>query len=69
MQKLLGAVPLFLTSLWVYASGSETGQAAGVPVEIVDVVYLVLFLILVFGMIAWFFVQVWRNEKRRTRDQ
>jgi hypothetical protein len=31
--------------------------------------FVVLFFILFFGSIAWFFVNLWRNEKKRKQDQ
>jgi hypothetical protein len=69
MKKLLPAVTLFLTSFWAYAAVSEMNEVASAPVELVDMAFVVLFLILFFGSIAWFFVNLWRNEKKRKQDQ
>jgi hypothetical protein len=69
MKELLSAVTLFLTSFWAYAAVSEVNEAASAPVELVNVAFVVLFFILFFGMIAWFFVHMWRNERKREQDQ
>lgn len=69
MKKLWSAVTLFLMSSWVYAAGAELDRAADAPVETVDVVYVILFAVIFFGMIAGFFIQLWRNERRKAHDE
>jgi hypothetical protein len=69
MKKLLSAVTLFLTSFWTYAAVGEMSEVASAPAELVDMAFVVLFFILFFGSIAWFFVHMWRNEKKRKQDQ
>jgi len=69
MKKLLSAVTLFLMSSWAYAAMSAAEEVISVPSEPVDMVYVVLFLILFFGLIAGFFVYMWMKERKKPRDQ
>jgi len=69
MHKLLSAVTLFLTSFLVHAAVGDGDAVASAPVEMVDVGVVVLFVILFFGSIAWFFIQIWKNEKNTKQDQ
>jgi hypothetical protein len=69
MKKQLSAVTLFLTSFCAYAAVGEMNEVANAPVELVDMAFVVLFLILFFGSIAWFFFHVWRTERKRKQDQ
>ena len=64
MPKLLSAIPLFLMSCWALAANLD--EAAGAPpAEPVSMVYVVLFLVLFFGMIGGFFAYIWWNEKNK----
>jgi heme/copper-type cytochrome/quinol oxidase subunit 2 len=65
VKQLLSAVTLFLTSFWACAAAGEMNEVASAPAELVDVTFVVLFFIFFIGMIAWFFVHMWRNEKKR----
>ena len=68
MQKLLSVVTLFLMSSWASIAWAEIGAAADVPVEKVDVIYVILFGVVFFGMIIGYAIKVWRKEKQRVRE-
>ena len=68
MNKSIAAVPLYLASGLALAANLD--EAANAPaVEAVPTVYVVLFLILFFGMIIGFFGWMWWNEKHRKHDR
>jgi len=68
MSKLLNGIVLFLLSTPLLAAvGEEPG--GGPPSETVDMVWVIVFAVVFFGMIVYFFWHLWRNEKKRTPDQ
>lgn len=67
MQKLSTAVVLFLIS--VMAHGAVDSETASAPVQTVDLIYVVLFIVLFFASIIWFFWYLWWNDrKQKARD-
>ncbi len=65
MNKLIATVSLYLASGVTLAANLD--EAANVPaVEVVPTVYVVLFVVLFFGMIIGFFGWLWWNEKHRS---
>jgi hypothetical protein len=67
MDKLIAAVSLLLSS--GLALAANLADAANAPVDTVSPIYVVLFLILFFGMIAGYLVWVWRSDKNRAEDR
>jgi flagellar biogenesis protein FliO len=59
LKVLLTAAAMLMPAL---AVAQETG--ASKPVETASMVYVAMFGLLFFGMIAYFFVRLWQNEKR-----
>jgi hypothetical protein len=68
MKKFLSAVSLFLMSCWALAATREM-EGASAPVETVDVIYVVIFLVIFVGSIIGFFVYLWLSEKKQKPDQ
>jgi hypothetical protein len=70
MRNVLVAISLFLTSFSASAAIREAEETVtSAPAELVDMVYVVLFLIAFFGMIGWFFFYMWRNHKNGKSDR
>jgi hypothetical protein len=69
MRTFLAAIPLFLASFLASAAIREAEQAASAPVELVDMVYVVLFVLAFVGMIGCFFFYMWWNHKKGKSDQ
>jgi len=65
MQKLVSTVAVFLMSCSAFAATKEMEQAANAPADTVDLVYVVIFGVLFFGMIIGFFVYLWWLEKKK----
>jgi len=63
MNRLLFAVTLLLTSIPIHAAISEAPEMPGAPVEWVDMVFVVLFFVLLIGSIAWFGFHWWWKGK------
>jgi ABC-type uncharacterized transport system permease subunit len=66
MLKYLLPILLLFPSWLVHALEEGAAAAASEPV---DMVYVVLFGILFFGMIAGFFVYLWWQEKHRDTSE
>ena len=64
MNKFLSLV-LLLMPAWALAAAKEMESAANAPVETVDVVYVVIFVVAFFAMIVGYFIYVWWVEKKR----
>jgi len=62
MNRFLLALPLLMTACLAHAL--DEGAAAA-PAETVSMVYVILFIVLFFGMIAGFFVYLWWQERNR----
>jgi hypothetical protein len=56
MKSMLNAVVPFLLSLPVLAAAAAEEEKAAVPVQTVDMVYVVIFLVIFIGAIAGFLV-------------
>ena len=65
MFRTLSVAMLSLLSSPVFAAAEELVAASG-PAETVSIVYVVIFGVLFFGMIAGFFVYLWWNETKKT---
>ena len=61
MSKVLLAAAAMLMPFCAFAQDMAASKSAGT----VGLVYVVMFVLLFFGMITYFFVRVWLNEKRR----
>jgi hypothetical protein len=68
VKKILSAITLFLMSCWAFAATKEM-EGAGAPVDTVDMIYVVIFIVVFVGSIIGFFVYLWMNEKKRKADQ
>jgi ABC-type methionine transport system permease subunit len=69
MNKLFAPMALFLLSLPALAADLEDA-AASAPVDTVDMVYVVLFIVLFIGTIAGFLLYfLWRDDSREKRKQ
>ena len=68
MQKVLSAVALFLMSLPILAATKEM-EGANAPVETVDMIYVVIFIILFIGSIVGFFIYLWWSDRNKKPDQ
>lgn len=67
-MKLLSAVSLFLVSCWAFAATKEI-EGASAPVETVDTIYVVLFVVVFIAMIVGFFVYLFMNDKGEKSDR
>jgi len=65
MQKLLSTTILFLMSLPLLAATKEM-EGAPAPVETVDMLYVVIFGVVFFGMIIGFFIYLFMSDKKKT---
>ena len=65
MQKLLSTIVLFLMSLPLLAATKEM-EGAPAPVETVDMLYVVIFGVVFFGMIIGFFIYLFMSDKKKT---
>ena len=68
MKKILSAITLFLMSCWAFAATKEM-EGASAPVDTVDMIYVVIFIVIFVGSIIGFFVYLWMNEKKQKPDQ
>ena len=68
MKQLLSAVTLFLMSCWAFAATKEM-DGPSAPVETVDPIYVVVFLVLFVGSIIGFFDYLYLNNKKEKSDQ
>lgn len=69
-RRLLSAIPLLLISCLGFAAGLEESGAAQ-PAQTVPLVYVVLFLILFFGLIVGFFAYLaytWRRDEESKKQ-
>lgn len=64
MHKFLYSIVLFLMSCSAFAD-----EPASAPVETVDVIYVVIFLIIFLGSIVGFFIYLWWRGKKEKPDQ
>jgi hypothetical protein len=64
VAKFLSMV-LFLMPAWALAAAKEMESAADAPVDTVDVVWVVVFLVLFFGMIIGYCYYVWWADRKR----
>ena len=69
MSKLLNGLMLFLMTSPLLAAVGTDESAANAPSETVDMMWVIVFAVVFFGMIAYFFWHLWRNEKKRTPEQ
>jgi hypothetical protein len=69
MNRLLTAITLALFSAPLLAAVGQEEGGGGPPSEPVDLVWVAVFAVVFFGMIAYFFFYLWRNEKKRTPEQ
>jgi hypothetical protein len=67
MHKILAAVPMFLVSCFAFAASKEMESAADAPAEMVDMVWVVVFIVGFFAMIIGFFVYLWYLEKKKKK--
>ena len=67
MRKLLSALPFYLMSCWALAASMDEAANAPPP-EGVNMIYVVLFLVLFFGMIVGFFIYMWWLDKHKKPD-
>jgi len=67
MRRVLPAVTLFLMSCWAFAATKEMESGANAPVEQVDVVWVLIFVVGFFAMIIGFFVYMWWLEKKKQK--
>ena len=68
MKKILSAITLFLMSCWAFAATKEM-EGASAPVDTVDMIYVVIFIVIFVGSIIGFFIYLWMNEKKQKPDQ
>jgi hypothetical protein len=68
MKKILSAITLFLMSCWAFAATKEM-EGASAPVDTVDMIYVVIFIVVFVGSIIGFFIYLWMNEKKQKPDQ
>jgi heme/copper-type cytochrome/quinol oxidase subunit 2 len=68
VKKILSAITLFLMSCWAFAATKEM-EGASAPVDTVDMIYVVIFIVIFVGSIIGFFVYLWMNEKKQKPDQ
>jgi len=68
MKKILSAITLFLMSCWAFAATKEM-EGASAPVDTVDMIYVVIFIVIFVGSIVGFFIYLWMNEKKQKSDQ
>jgi len=68
MNKFLSAISLFLMSCCAFAATKEM-EGASAPVETVDMIYVVIFVIIFVGLIAGFFVYLWWGDRNKKPDQ
>ena len=64
MKKFLSIV-LFLIPAWALAATKEIEQAANAPVDTVDVVWVVVFVVGFFAMIVGYCIYLWWADKKR----
>jgi len=69
MSKLLNGLVLFLLSTPLLAAVGGDEVAGGAPSETVDMMWVIVFAVVFFGMIAYFFWYLWRSEKKHTLDK
>lgn len=62
------AVVAFLMSCWAFAATKEMEGGVDAPAEMVDVLWVVVFVVLFFGMIAAFFVWFWLVERKKKKS-
>ena len=62
MFKLLSAIVLCLVSSPLLAALKE--MEASAPVETVDAIWIVVFVVVFFGSIIGFFLYLWRSDKK-----
>lgn len=67
MRKALSAVVLFLMSLPILAATKEL-EGANAPVETVDTIYIVLFIIIFIGSIVGFFIYLFWADRNKKSD-
>ena len=67
MYKLLSAIVLCLASSPLLAALKEMEAAA--PVETVDTIWIVVFVVLFFGSIIGFFLYLWRSDKKGKTEE
>jgi heme/copper-type cytochrome/quinol oxidase subunit 2 len=68
MKQLMSAVTMFLVSCWAFAATKEM-EGASAPVETVDTIYIVLFVVVFIAMIVGFFVYLFMTDKSEKSDQ
>jgi len=69
MKKVLLAPFTFVLAYLPLCSIAQEGNVADAPVEGVSTFYVMLFIALFFGLIAYFFIQLMRSEKKRKADE
>jgi uncharacterized BrkB/YihY/UPF0761 family membrane protein len=69
MRRFLSAVSVFLMSCWAFAATKEIESGANAPVDTVDVVWVVVFVVGFFAMIVGFFVYFWWLEKKKKKTE
>jgi hypothetical protein len=68
VKRFLSAIALFLLSCWTFAATREM-EGASAPVDTVDMIYVVIFLVIFVGSIIGFFVYLFMSEKKQKPDQ
>jgi len=68
MYRILSSAMLFLLSCPAFAAIRED-VAQSAPAETVSMVYVVIFGVLFFGMIAGFFIYLWWGESHKKPDE
>jgi len=69
MRKWLSGIVLLLLSAPLLAAVSQGEEGGGPPSEPVDVIWVVVFAVIFFGMIGYFFWYLWQNERKRTPEE
>jgi heme/copper-type cytochrome/quinol oxidase subunit 2 len=65
MKQFLSALSLFLLSCWAFAATKEM-EGANAPVETVDTVWVVVFVVLFVVSIIGFFIYLFMTDKKKS---
>ncbi|HKA40193.1 MAG TPA: hypothetical protein VKD25_10505 [Burkholderiales bacterium] len=65
MKRFLSALSLFLFSCWAFAATKEM-EGANAPVETVDTVWVVVFVVLFVVSIIGFFIYLFMTDKKKS---
>src|SRR5262245_23283213 len=68
VRNFLSALTLLLLSSWALAATKEM-QGANAPVETVDTIWVVVFVVIFIGSIVGFFVYLYWSDRKQKPDQ